>query len=134
MALPQPGQVYNVADDDPASREAVLDYVHSHFRLEAAAEPEEANLLQAGRCVDSFRGLAGCNDSLRIFMSLGIGSGSACWEFSRNCVWKKRLCRAALHVDCLHLHSTELRMEEARECELGCVRVIESASRADIVR
>ena len=32
MAAPEPGSVYNVADDDPASRETVLEYVRARFR------------------------------------------------------------------------------------------------------
>lgn len=32
MAVPQAGEVYNVADDDPSSREVVLEHVRTHFR------------------------------------------------------------------------------------------------------
>jgi hypothetical protein len=32
MAVPQAGEIYNVADDDPSSREVVLKYVRTHFR------------------------------------------------------------------------------------------------------
>ena len=50
MALPQPGEVYNVADDDPTNRETVLDYVRSHFQLAQATETAEARVLQPSRC------------------------------------------------------------------------------------
>ena len=51
MALPQPGEVYNVADDDPSSRETVMDYVHTHFQIGQAAGPEGTKVLQASRSV-----------------------------------------------------------------------------------
>jgi len=33
MEMPQSGEAYNVADDDPSSREVVLEHVRTHFRL-----------------------------------------------------------------------------------------------------
>lgn len=33
MASPYPGQVYNIADDDPASRESVLDFVQAELHV-----------------------------------------------------------------------------------------------------
>ena len=32
MGRPQAGEAYNVADDDPSSREVVLEHVRTHFR------------------------------------------------------------------------------------------------------
>lgn len=33
MVSPKPGEIYNVADDDPSSRETVMDYACNHFKL-----------------------------------------------------------------------------------------------------
>ena len=47
MAFPQPGEIYNIADDDSSSRETVIDYACSQFELlrpekEGSQEPRKA--------------------------------------------------------------------------------------------
>ena len=41
IASPQPGSIYNVADNDPASRESVLDYVHTLRKPNEPAAPSK---------------------------------------------------------------------------------------------